>query len=189
MSAETIIEVTNSEQYFSWHDYGLYLYIPENSLPENIEQCTIHIKAMSITNDYQLPQDIHLVSAVCSFKCVPKCQFLKPLTLEMQHCAKQKNVHKLCFIRSISSANPNFQVIPEKSDDHSYFESFFPKYTKYGLIELNKFCQVGIGQRGTNERDYCAIVYRQYLGGDPQCHKIFFAILWNTNAHNKVQES
>ena len=194
--AKTIVEVTSSEQYFSWHDYGLHLYIPEKSLPDDIQQCIVHIEA-SITGDYQLPQDIHLVSAVYSFKCVPKIQFSKPLTLEIQHCAKQENIHKLCFIMSKSRANPSFHVIG--LDDHSQFEIVFPKHTKHGIIELDKFCDYGIAvlnpessklDQGRSDEvvDYCVNVYRQHHEGDPKCHRIFFAILWDTGAHNKVSD-
>ena len=79
-------------------------------------------------------------------------------------------------------------------DYHSKFKFFFPKHINYGIIELDKFCDYGVGllepskqisadQGKSNERDYCAIVYRQCFGG---CHKIYFAILWNTSVHNKV---
>ena len=183
LMTETIVEVTNSEQHFSWYECGLLLYVPENSLPEGIEHCFIHIKA-SITDNHHLPRDTHLVSAVYLFKCDPKCEFSKPLTLEMQHCARRESVHKLCFIRSRSRADASFQVI--ESDDHSQFESFFPRHTNYGFIELDKFCRLAIGQRGSDERDYCANVYRRSHKDDDKCHIIHFAILWDTDAHNKV---
>ena len=189
LSVEVTVNVANSEQYFSWREYGLHLYIPENSLPKDIERCTIYIK-VDITGNYQLPQDVLLVSAMYSFKCVPKCQFTKPLILEIQHCTKQEDSHKLCFIRSLYRANPSFHVV-----DHSKVKLVFPKHIKYGIIELDKFCDYGVGlldsnkqlppdQGGSNKRDYYAIVYRQCLG--KLCHKIYFVILWNTSAHFKV---
>ena len=173
--AETSVLVTNSEQLFSWDEYGLSLHIPENSLPDNLQQCSIHIKA-SIMGDNQLPQDTHLVSAVYQMECVPKCQFSQPLTLEIQHCTTQGELAQLHFLK-------------DDSKDHSgIFTTIdggtFPHYSSYGFIELNEFCRVGIGKKGSIKRDYCASVYYQD-NGTIVC-KIHFVIVWNANPHKKV---
>ena len=97
--AETSVLVTNSEQLFSWDECGLSLHIPKNSLPDDTQLCSIYIKA-TIMGNYQLPQDIHLVSTVYWIECVPKCQFSQPLTLEIQHCAKPESASRLCFIKA-----------------------------------------------------------------------------------------
>ena len=169
--AETSILVTNSEQLFSWDEYGLSLLIPENSLPDNLQQCSIHIKA-TIMGDYQLPQDTHLVSAIYWFKCVPKCRFSQPLTLEIEHCSKPENASKLCFIRANSMGHP--EAIPGN----------FPSHSSYGFIELNSFCRYGIGQIGIEDRQYCASSY--YCDDPHNILKIYFNITWNTKVHNEV---
>ena len=173
--------VTESEQLFSWHEYGLSLHIPENSLPDNLHQCSIHIKA-SIMGDYQLPQDTHLVSAVYWINCVPKCQFSEQLTLEIQHCAKQENLSKLCILSAHSEVNNGmFQTINNGSQS-GY--GVFPHHSSYGFIELNEFCRISVGQNGSKERNYCASVY--YCEEEATACKIHFVIMWNTNAHKRV---
>ena len=173
--------MTNSEQLFSWHEFGLSLHIPENSLPDNLHQCSIHIKA-SIMGDYQLPQDTHLVSAVYRINCVPKCQFSEQLTLEIQHCAKQENLSKLCILRAHSKVNNGmFQTINNGSQS-GY--GVFPHHSSYGFIELNEFCRIGVGQNGSKERKYCASVY--YCEEDATACKIHFVIMWNTDTHKRV---
>ena len=174
------IQVTNSEQYFLWYGFGLNLYIPENALPSDIQQCTIQITTSIMGDHDRLPEDVHLMSAVYSIKCFPKCHFSKPVTLEIQHCAKRENVHKLCFIRS--KANSNFQIIASNRKS----QAFFAQHTSHGFIELETFCQLAVGQRGSDERDYCASVYRSCHVDSVRHHRIHFAILWDTDAHNKV---
>ena len=175
--AETSVLVTNSEQLFSWDECGLNLYIPENSLPANLQQCSIHIKA-TIMGDYQLPQDTHLVSAVYWIECVPKCQFFRPLTLEIQHCAKPEGASQLCFIKASSmdrgEERVNFETIPGNFSHHS----------SYGFIELDSFFGgYGVGKKGAKERQYCASTH---YSKEPKGQKIHFTIFWNTEVHNKV---
>ena len=179
LTAETSVLVTNSEQHFTWHDYGLNIHIPENSLPEGVQQCSIHIKASLAVEGLQLPQDTHLVSAVYSFKCSPKCQFVEHLTLEIQHCAKPENNKELCFIRSISGLN--FQII---ESGENVFYSHFPQSTSYGFVELDKFCDYGVGQNGVSNIEYCANLYR--YGIDQKHHKFHFNIVQNMEPHHKV---
>ena len=183
MIAETTIEVTSNEQHFSWHEYGLQLDIPENSLPEDVHTCTICIKT-SITGDYQLPQNLHLVSAVYSIKCIPKIQFSKPVTLQIQHCVtQQESFHELCFVRS-PSAGSSFEVFQSNTGSQSAAVGRFPKHSSYGFIELDRFCKFALARKVFGKRDYCANIYRRE--DDTRHHKIHFTILWNTSAHNKV---
>ena len=175
--AETSVLVTNSEQLFSWDEYGLSLHIPENSLPDNLQQCSIHIKAI-IMGDYQLPQDTHLVSAVYWFKCVPKCQFSQPLTLEIQHCAKPENTSKLRFVRACSM---------DRHEERVNFEAVagnFSCHSSYGFMELNSFCRYAVGQEGAEDREYCA--YSYYCKAPHKVYNVYFAIMWNTEVHNEV---
>jgi hypothetical protein len=168
--------VTNSEQLFSWDECGLNLHIPENSLPANLQQCSIHIKA-TIMGDYQLPQDTHLVSAVYWIECVPECRFSQPLTLEIQHCAKPEGAPQLCFVKARSMG---------RGEDGIHFETVvghFSHHSSYGFIELDSFSGYGVGKKGAKERQYSASSY--YSEGQ-KSHKIHFTVFWNTKVHNEV---
>ena len=184
LTAETSVLVTNSEQHFTWHEYGVNIHIPENSLPEGVQQCSIHIKASLALEGLQLPQDTHLASAVYSFKCSPKYQFVEHLTLEIQHCAKPENNKGLCFIRSISGSH--FKVVESGGDVQSenVYYSHFPRHTSYGFVELDKFCKFGVVHRGVAERLYRANIYHYRV--DQRHHKFHFNIVWDTETHNKV---
>ena len=189
LSSELSLIITNAEQYLSWPEFGLSLHVPENSLPEGIEQCSVSIKTRTL-GDYKFPKDSHLVSAVYSIKCVPKCRFSEPVTLEIQHCAKPKNTHKLSFVRAIRSDSKEktslFHAVEtgETPEMDGILYSCFPCNASYGCIELSKFCQFGVIQRDTDERDYCVNVY--YQENDAKKFGVYFTILWNTSTHKKV---
>jgi hypothetical protein len=174
--AEKSVLVTNSEQLFSWDECGLNIHIPENSLPANLQQCSIHIKA-TITGNYQLPQDIHLVSAIYWIECVPECQFSQPLTLEVQHCAKPESTSQLCFVKAgsmdCSEEQFNFEILAGNFSCHS----------SYGFIKLDSFSLYGVGKKDAKERQYCA---RSYYREEHKSHKIHFTVFWNTKVHNEV---
>ena len=179
LTAQTSVLITNSEQLFPWHDYGLSLYIPENSLPVHLQQCLIHIKA-SITGDYQLlPQDTHFVSAVFWFECVPRCQFSKSLVLEIQHCAEPGNSSELQFVRAeVEQENAVFRPVSIN------IQAGFPTQSSYCFIELNSFSGYGVSQEDSEERQYRASVY--YREENLKSHQIHFVISLNTEAHKTV---
>ena len=133
---------------------------------------------------FQLPQDTHLVSAVYSIKCIPKCQFSKHLTLEIQHCAKRENNEKLYFVKSTSGSNSQMIDSGENLKNENILYSHFPRHTSYGFVELDKFCKFGVVQRGETDRLYRANIY--HYGFDSRHHKFHFNIVWDTKAHNKV---
>ena len=178
--------MTNSERHFTWGEFGLNIHIPEKSLPEGVQVVRFQIKS-TITGDFQLPQDTHLVSAIYSIRCSPKCQFTKPLTLEVQHCAKQENNHKLSFIRSTSGSSFHIIEPGENLLTENIFCSHFLRHTSYGFVELDKFCKFGIVQKGTDERLYRANVYRHEV--DIRHQRLHFSIVWDSNAHNKVKDA
>ena len=89
-------EVTNSPQFFQWQGYGMKLRISPQSLPSNVDSCTITI-TVSLSGQYKFPADTELVSPVFWFKCDPPCKFNKLLTLEIQHCVSLNLVNSSCL--------------------------------------------------------------------------------------------
>ena len=152
---------------------------PENSLPANLQQCSIHIKA-TIMGDYQLPQDTHLVSAVYWIDCVPECRFSQPLTLEIQHCAEPEGVSQLCFVKAGSM---------DRGEDGVHFQTIegnFSHHSSYGFIELDSFSGYGIGKKGAKEIQYCANINFIIASEEHKSHKIHFIIFQNTKVHIQV---
>ena len=169
--------VTNEDQQFIWKEFGLKLTIPSGVLPPGVDQCELLFKA-SLSGHYLLPKNYHLVSPIFWIRCEPHCKFAKPVTLEIQHCALDQNISKLSFIRALCTQKElpySFEVISG---------GIFSKSSSYGLIQLNRFSGIGVAQKGSEEREYCASLF--YLTQSIHDCQIDFTVTWNTEAHRNV---
>ena len=175
----TVISVTTSEQYFSWEGYGLHLYIPEGALPLEMQPCAISIEA-SVEGNYVFPENSYLVSAVYWFRCVPACKFLRPIILEIQHCAKQHNLQALSFMK----ARPFEDQFNKALDCHGNNHGVFPSRSSYGFVELDSFSGYGVVEEGSEGRQYRANLY--YIPQSVNQCQIHFTVLWNTDTHHSV---
>ena len=179
----TVVSVTTSEQYFNWKGYGLHLYIPEGALPLEIEACTISIDA-SVEGNYVFPENSYPVSAIYWFCCVPRCKFLRPITLEIQHCAKQQNLQTLSFVKARSVEGQSEVKFNKAFGFCSTYRGVFPNHCSFGFIQLDSFCGYGVVQEGSEDRQYRANLY--YLPQSINHCQIHFTVLFNTDAHHSV---
>ena len=174
----TVVVYSDHDQQITWPGYGLKLNIPKGCLPAEMKHCTINIKA-SLAGQYEFPENSHLVSAIFWLRCLDVDKFTKPITVEIQHCAKSENVTnlKLSFVRAICSQKQlpyTFKQLPGGN---------FTSHSSYGVIELNSFSGVGVTQEGSEDREYCSQLF--YIGYPYLC-KIHFVVSWNVEAHLTV---
>ena len=177
---ETSLTVTNKSQQFIWKEFGLKLTIPSGALPQDVDQCELLIKA-SLSGHYQLPKNYHLVSPVFWIRCEPYCKFAKPIILEVEHCALDRNIPKLSFIRASCTQKElsySFEVISGGK---------FSRNSSYGLVELKGFSLTGAAQKSSDEREYCARLY--HLKNPTFDHRVHFTITWNTSGHRNVYKT
>ena len=179
----TVISVTTSEQYFTWEGYGLHLYIPEGALPPEMQPCAISIEA-SVEGNYTFPEDCYLVSAVYWFHCAPACRFLLPITLEVQHCAKEHNLQALGFVKARPVEDHSEVEFNKVLGCYGIDHGVFPSHSSYGFIELDSFSGYGVVQEGSEDREYRANLY--YLPQSINQWQIHFTVLWNTDTHHSV---
>ena len=173
---ETTVVVTNAKQSFSWKGYGLKLHIPEGCLPVGMERCVIIIK-VSVAGQYEFPENTHPVSAVFWLRCKPKCVFRKQLNLEINHCAKKENVSKLSIVKALCTQDElpyTFRKVGGK----------FSQNNSYGAIDLDSFSGLSVIQDGSDEREYCAMLF--YVHREITSRTIHFVIVWNVEAHLMV---
>ena len=150
---ETSCLVTNEAQTFLWKGHGLKLHIPSESLPPEVRQSNINIKA-SLSGQFQFPATTTLVSAVYWIQTPVK--FMQPVTLEIQHCAKLTTDSPLNFaVAKCSQKDLPYRFKPLQGGTFSY-------YTSYGSIDLFHFSGLGITEEGSEEQLYCAKQY--YIG-------------------------
>ena len=149
---ETDFVVSTRGGFFEWVGYRLKLSRPEDSLPTDMEECRINIKA-SLSGPFELPEDSALLSPV--FWISALCKFKKPVTLEIQHCASRDEASfaDLHFI-STKCSQKELPYIFKQLDGGR-----FPADNSYGNIQLTHFSGVGVTGRKRTPRAYCAQIY------------------------------
>ena len=177
----TVVVHSSHNQQITWPGYGLRLNISKGCLPAGMEQCTINIKA-SLAGQYEFPENSHLVSAIFWLRCEDVHKFTKPITVEIQYCAKSENVTNLSFVRAVCSQEQlpyTFKQLPGGN---------FTSHSSYGVIELNSFSGVGATQEGSEDREYCSRLFYMPLIQKSPNQEIDFVVSWNTEAHLTVSQ-
>ena len=124
--------MTNEKQHFVWEGYGLRLHIPHNSLPDDCSHCHWKI-AVSLSGNFELPEDGVPVSAVYSFTHdLGDRELRNPVTLEIQHCATDTVLSGLQFLKANTNSK-KLEVIQGGS-----FKS------GYAVLKLNHFSSFGV---------------------------------------------
>ena len=149
---ETNFVVSAKECSFEWEGYGLRLGVSEDSLPTDMEECRINIKA-SLSGPFELPEDSDLLSPV--FWISALCKFKKPVTLEIQHCASRDEA-------SFTDVNFISAKCSQKTLPYTFKQldgGRFPADSSYGSIQLSHFSGVGVSGKKRTPRAYCAQIY------------------------------
>ena len=80
---ETSFVVTDSHS-FEWQKYGFKLHIPKGTVSAEHTECRVNIK-VGLAGQFSIPDELQLVSCIYWLSCPQK--FMKPVTLEIEHCA------------------------------------------------------------------------------------------------------
>ena len=176
---ETSLVVQSSQgQLLEWN--GLKLHIHAGSLPEGLQQCTIFIKA-SLAGEYEIPDNTSLVSAFYWLRCEPQCTFIKPITVEIQHCSTKQDLSKLKIVRAFC----NQKSLPYKFKRLK--GGSFNADTFYGAIDMKGFSGVCvIEENPDSERMYYNQLFYRSCLSHQQTHEIHITFVWNTELHLNV---
>ena len=174
----TVVVHSSHAQQITWGGFGLKLDIEEGSLPAGVDQCILIIRA-SLAGQYEFPDNSCLVSSIFWLRCEPACKFTKPVTVEMQHCARREMVNntKLMFVRAVCSQKQLPYIFKELGGG-------FSSHSSYGTVEVNSFSGIAITQEGSEDREYCSKLF--YLSNYISGYRIDLVITWNTEAHLNV---
>ena len=157
MFAETSFVVPDSHAHsFEWQGHGLKLHIPEGAVPVEHTGCRVDIKA-GFTGQLNIPNDLHLVSCVYWVSCPQK--LVKPITLEIEHCASLQDSSQSSSLRFIAAKCSQtelpyqFRVLEN---------GIFKPKSSYGSIKVSQFsffAGIGILERFQSLQCYCSTVY------------------------------
>ena len=110
---------------------GLQLHIPEGVLPAKYTGgYEVDIKT-GLVGEFQFPDNSELVSCIYWLSCSQ--QFLKPVTLQIQHCASIEDLSQLHFVVAKSSQSElpyKFEVLEKGT---------FSQHNSYGSIDISQF--------------------------------------------------
>lgn len=139
------------------------------------DQYTINIKS-SVGGLYEFPENFHLVSPVLWLHGEPP-QLTIPLTMTIEHCAKQENIHRLSFATA---------SILQKSLPYTFKQAGgnFISTASNVEITLESFSgSMGFAviQEGTGDRKYTAISF--YQRQTYSTYEIHLVVTWSTKAH------
>jgi hypothetical protein len=176
----SVVVISSQGRLVEWN--GLKLYIRAGSLPEGLQQCTIFIKA-SLAGEYEIPENTNLVSAFFWLRCEPQCTFIKPITVEIQHCSTKRDVSKLNIVRTFC----NQKTLPYKFKP---LGGSFSADTFYGAIDMKGFSGVCVVEENPDsERMYYSQLFYRSCHTHQQRHEIHIIFTWNTELHLNVMQS
>ena len=161
-----------------WKGYGLRLHIPKGSLPADMGECSINIRA-SLSGQFQFPEGSDLLSPV--FWISAPCKFTTPVTLEIQHSALREDeavLSNLSFVSAICSQ----KKLPYRF--RRVDGGVFTTHSSYGSIQLSHFSGLGVTGGKRTPRSYCAYLYHTMK----QMHdwRYYFVITQDLDAKSMV---
>ena len=176
--AATSFDVPDSHAHsFIWQRYGLKLHIPEGAVHT---ECRVDVKA-GFTGQFNIPDELHLVSCVYWLSCPQK--FQKPVTLEIEHCASHQD--------NLQCSNLRFVVgmcsQPELPYQFRVLEKgTFVPWSSYGSIEVPTFSffAISILKNFWSSQNYRSTLH--YIRKDVNKWEIDFVITSDLQASMKV---
>ena len=145
-----------------------------------MKECSINIKA-SLSGPFQLPEDSDLLSPV--FWISAPCNSMKPVTLEIQHCASRHD----------ASSSSDLKFISAKCSQKDHLYTFrqldggvFSRNSSYGSIQLSHFCGIGIAGRKRTQRSYCGQIFT--IKKKVSDWRVFFIITLNLDILRTVRD-
>ena len=158
--AETSFNISDSHSHsFEWQRYGLKLHIPEGAVTAEHTECRVDIK-VGLIGQFRIPDDLQLVSCIYWLRG-PQRPFLKPVTLEIEHCASLQD----------SSQSESLRFVVAKCSQRELPYQFrvlekgtFVPQSSYGSIQVSQFSFFGITvsrRSSTLSQYYSALFYIQ----------------------------
>ena len=145
-------------------------------MPVEHTGCRVDVKA-GFTGQFNIPDDVHLVSCVYWLSCSQK--FVEPVTLEIEHCASLQDSSQSSTLRFVaakcSQAELPYQFkVMERG-------KFVPR-SSYGSIQVTQFSffAIGIFKRFQSLQCYCNTVY--YIQKNVNKWNVDFVIAPNLQA-------
>ena len=136
--AKRTFTITQEAVDLDFEGYGIKLHVPEGILPAEVSETQLDVQ-VSLSGQFQMPSGSKLVSAVYWVSSPHK--FTKPITIEVQHCARltnDKQCSQLTFVHSMHTQKDLPYLFMEQDG------GVFTSHSSYGSLSLSHFSGVGI---------------------------------------------
>ena len=192
----TTLTYNGSAESFVWRRFGFKIHFPDNALPSEVKECQVYITA-SLSGQFLFPEDTELISGIYWIIC-PQ-QFVKPVTVEVQHCATKQTHRKYSSCFKFIVAKHSQKNLPYQ---FKILDGAFAPNSQYGSIKLTQSSGVGIvfkpihpmmqwlglyqpsHQPELDPRSYCARLY--YSNSGTNSWEVHFSITWSLELHMAV---
>ena len=133
--------ITNKAVVFDWKEGGIRLMVPEGALPKDLSNVKLDVK-VTLTGRYNsVSENVEFASPVYWIEPTPSVKFVKPIWVEIQHCADMQKSTDMSFVitKRPTEANTDlqhkFEMLPGGE---------FTRLSCYGKIALQKFSGIAI---------------------------------------------
>ena len=154
--------ITNMAATYDWVGAGFRVTIPEGALPAGHDEVSLKVQ-VSTRGQYDTG-DFKLASPVYWIQPSPDIQFVKPLTVEIQHCAKSESHQLLSFVvtRKRSHDGDGSYDLPYKFTKLEGGK--FTRVNCYGSIKLQSFSGVAVVSPHNTPIQFSCCVYGAVYG-------------------------
>ena len=141
-NAQAVMTITNMAATYDWIGAGIRLTVPEGALPAECDEVRLEVK-VSICGQYDTG-NFKLASPVYWIQPSPDVQFVKPLTVEIQHCAKSESQQPLSFVVTKKRVHEEDGSIELPYKFTKLEDGKFTRVSCYGSIKLQSFSGVAV---------------------------------------------
>ena len=128
---------------YDWMGAGFRVTVPEGALPADHDEVSLKVQ-ISTSGQYDTGE-FKLASPVYWIQPSPDIQFVKPLTVEIQHCAKSESQQLLSFVvtRKRAHDEDGSVELPYKFSKLEE-EGKFTRLSCYGSIKVQSFSGLAV---------------------------------------------
>ena len=177
---EKVFNLTGDKECtLDWHEYGLHIDIPEESLSAG-QTTTLQVKAL-IAGDFIVPPDCHMISGIY-WICCPE-RFHNRVMLHISHAAiieSGEEASHFKFYAAKCSSGPPYSF---KQLDGGTFTPF----STSASIQLQQFSFFGLGSNRPSRQRYCYQVFYKLIEG-PIEWEMFFLVTKDVPAFQEVSK-
>ena len=134
--------ITNMAFTYEWMGAGIRLTVPEGVLPADHDEVNLKVQ-VSTCGQYDTG-NFKLASPVYWIQPNPDIQFVKPITVEIQHCAKSESHQLLSFVVTRKRSHDEDGSIELPYKFAKLEEGKFTRVSCYGSIKLQSFSGVAV---------------------------------------------